>query len=309
MSKIITITLNPSIDKSTSIDKLIPEKKLKCAQPNFEPGGGGINVSRAIKRLGGESNAIYLAGGYSGHFFTTLLSKENIESTVVKIDSHTRENLIVYEQENNVQYRFGMPGPTISKNEWMQLLFLIEERKDIDYIVASGSVPEGIPSEIFASIAKIAKNKNAKYIIDTSGEALKFAVNEGAFLIKPNLTELSFLLGKEVTKHTIIGDTSNLIQTGKCENIVVSLGAEGALLLTKENHYFIPSPPAKRKSTVGAGDSMVGGIVYSLAENKSVLDAVKFGVACGTAATMNPGTELFHKEDALTLLSIINSKL
>lgn len=306
MPRIITITFNPAIDKSTTITSLIPEKKLKCSPPIFEPGGGGINVARAIKKLGGNATAIYLAGGYSGKFLNQLLDEENIPSIVVETRHHSRENMIVLDNSTNLQYRFGMPGPAIYENEWKQVLSVVEELKDVEYIVASGSLPSGVPTDIFAHLAVISRIKNAKFIVDTSGEALQDAVNQGVYLLKPNLSELSALAGREELNGNQVEEVARrLIQKGKCEVIVVSLGATGAMLVTEtETHHIIP-PPVKKSSTVGAGDSMLAGIVLSLSENKTLLEAAQYGVACGTAACMTQGTQLCRLSDAEKLYASI----
>ena len=309
MSAIITVTFNPAIDKSTSVPVLIPEKKLNCALPVYEPGGGGINVARAIKKLGREATAVYLAGGYSGKTFTQLLTDELVDSIVTETRESTRENLIVLETASNQQYRFGMPGPTIRELEWQDCLKSIENTMEVGYIVASGSLPQGIPTDIFARIAFIARKKNARLIVDTSGEALKEAVAAGVYLIKPNLGELSMLLGKEELNIELVDDAAKeVIEKGNCEVVVVSMGPAGAMLVTKELVLQIMPPAVKRKSTVGAGDSMVAGIALSLTRNKSLTEAVQYGVACGTAATMNPGTELCRKEDAEHLYKLIQNK-
>ena len=309
MPTIITVTFNPAIDKSTSVAVLIPEKKLNCALPVYEPGGGGINVARAIKKLGGEATAVYLAGGYSGKTFSQLLTDELVESIVTETRESTRENLIVLENASNQQFRFGMPGPNISKLEWQDCLKSIENIQDVEYIVASGSLPQGVPTDIFARIAFIARKKNARLIVDTSGEALKEAVAAGVYLIKPNLGELSMLLGKEELNIELVDDAAKeVIEKGNCEVVVVSMGPAGAMLVTKEGALQIMPPAVKRKSTVGAGDSMVAGIVLSLSRNKSLTEAVQYGVASGTAATMNPGTELCRKEDADHLFRLIQNK-
>lgn len=306
MSSIITITFNPAIDKSTSVALLIPEKKLKCTTPVFEPGGGGINVARAIKKLGGEATAVYMAGGYTGKAFIELLTKELVQSIVIETAGNTRENLIVAEMASNQQYRFGMPGPHILEHEWKECLTAIEKINGAEYIVASGSLPKGVPTDIFARIAAIARNKKAKFIVDTSGEALKQAVNEGVYLIKPNLGELSSLAGKEELNIELVVDVARtIIEKGNCEVVVVSMGSAGAMLVTKEMAQQIIPPAVIRKSTVGAGDSMVAGMVLSLSRNKSLIETVQYGVAAGTAATMNPGTELCRLEDAEHLYNLI----
>ena len=306
MSKIITITFSPAIDKSTTVEKLIPEKKLYCELPVYEPGGGGINVARAIKKLGGEATAVCLAGGYSGIRFTELLNEESIETIVTKTQNDTRENLVVVEMSSNKQFRFGMPGLKVSELEWQACLKSIEDIDNVDFIVASGSLPEGIPTDIFARVALIAQKKNAKYVVDTTGEALVQAVEAGVYLIKPNLGELSALVGVEELNIESVGkEAKQLIEKGKCEVVVVSMGADGAMLVTKDLMVAIKPPEVPRKSTVGAGDSMVAGIVLGLSKNKNLLESVQYGVACGTAATMNEGSELCRKEDAERLYSLI----
>lgn len=298
MSKIITVTVNPCIDKSTTFSGLKPDKKLRCAKPKFEPGGGGINVSRAIHKLHGKSLAIYPAGGYAGNFLKELLGKENIESIVIETRDNTRENFIAVDELTNAQYRFGMPGPDLVESEWQQCLDQIELVEDAEYIVVSGSLPPGMPQDFFGRIAAIANGKNVKLILDTSGAPLKYALEKGVYLWKPNLGELSALSDyDELTTKTASEAAKKIIASGLAQVIVISLGAGGAMLITKDICERFSAPVVTRKSTVGAGDSMVAGIVLGLSEGKTLPDAVKYGIACGTAATMNPGTELCKPKD------------
>jgi len=308
MADICTITFNPCIDKSTSISALKPEKKLKCAAPVFEPGGGGINVARAIKKLGGEAIAIYPSGGYSGKFLNFLLEKEHIIVHQIETQRHTRENMIVLERATNQQYRFGMPGPQLFEDEWKQCLQAIEESSS-DYIVASGSLAPGVPKDIFARISKIAKKGNRKFIVDSSGEALRMAIAEGVYLIKPNLVELSKLAGKEeLFADEIEQAAKNVIRKHNCEIVVVSLGASGAMLVSQKETFKISAPVVKTKSTVGAGDSMVAGIVFSISKGKKLSEALQYGVASGTAATLSNGTGLCKKEDVERLYGLIKNE-
>jgi 6-phosphofructokinase 2 len=308
MAQICTITFNPCIDKSTSVIALIPEKKLRCSPPVFEPGGGGINVARAIKKLGGKAIAIYPSGGYSGKFLNILLEKENINFRQIEIQKHTRENLIVLDKATNQQYRFGMPGQHLSENEWQQCLQSIEESSS-PFIVASGSLPPGVPEDMLARIAKIAKAQKRKLIVDSSGEALRLAIKEGVYLVKPNLAELSMLTGKDALETNDIEPLAQkLIMDGNCEVLVVSMGALGAMLISKEGSYKVEAPIVKRKTTVGAGDSMVAGIVFCLSQSRSLKEALQYGVACGTAATMSSGTALCKKEDVDRLFGLIKTK-
>ena len=306
MSSIITITFSPCIDKSTSIPVLIPEKKLHCTAPKLEPGGGGINVARAIKKLGSEATAIFPSGGYTGKYFNYLLEKENVPTVIIETASETRENIIVLDESSNNQYRFGMPGTVLSVNEWKQCLKAVEEIENAEFIIASGSLPPGVPLNIYAQLAKMAKTKKAKFIVDTSGKALKQAVDEGVYLLNPNLGELSLLADKkELPIDEVKGIAREITARGRCEVMVVSMGAAGAMLIANDIVEIITPPPVIKKSTVGAGDSMVAGIVFYLSQDKSLVEAVQYGVACGAAATMNPGTELCKKEDADKLYTLI----
>lgn len=309
MNKVITLTLNPAIDKSTSVNGIAPDKKLRCKTAKYEPGGGGVNVSRAMKRLGQESTAIYLAGGHSGHFFEELLQEEAIQSQVVRISGRTRENMIVVDESNNLQYRFGFPGPVIKTDEWQACLHMIEQSGGINYIVASGSVPDGVPDDFFNRLAALAKKINARLVVDTSGEPLKHAVEEGVFLLKPNLGELSQLKGvEELQQEDAIDAAREIISRGGCKAMAISMGPSGALLVTADQVYQSPSPTVKKRSTVGAGDSMVAGMVTALVKKWDWMDVLQYGIAAGTATTMNPGTELCKKEDVERLYQLLRSQ-
>lgn len=308
MNDIITITFNPCIDKSTSVNVLKPEKKLRCTPPVFEPGGGGINVARAIKRLGGEAIAVYPSGGYSGKFLNILLEQENITELNIETKQHTRENMIVLDTATNQQYRFGMPGQHLSEDEWQQCLQTIEVNHS-EFIVASGSLPPGVPTDILARLAKIARRQKRKLIVDSSGEALLRAVEEGVYLIKPNLGELSTLAGEEtIETNDIERLAKDLSLNGNCEIVVVSMGALGAMLVSREGTYKVDAPIVKGQTTVGAGDSMVAGIVLYISQGKSLLEALQYGVACGTAATLNAGTSLCNKDDVDRLFELIKKE-
>ncbi|GAB2982614.1 6-phosphofructokinase II [Mucilaginibacter puniceus] len=299
MVPIVTITFNPALDESLSVAEFVPDKKLKCSQPVCEPGGGGINVARAIIKLGGEALAVYLAGGDNGKKIQRLLTDELVKSVVIETAESTRVNLVIADIANKNQYLLDMPGSIVSENEVQACLNVINGVPEVKYMVASGSLPPGVPTDVFAKVASIAQQKGALLIVDTSGEALKKAVEAGVYLIKPNLRELAALVGKtELDIEAVPGAARQVINSGNCSVVVVSMGAHGAYLITKEMALKITPPQLTVKSTVGAGDSMVAGIVLSLANNKSLTEAVKYGVACGSAATVNYGTQLCSKADA-----------
>ena len=299
MKKIITITVNPTLDKSVLVPSLIENQKLRCTDIKYEPGGGGINISRAIKKLGGSSMALFLAGGHFGSYFINLFKKKKIEYESFSIKNETRESLIIFDELNAKQYLLDMQGPIVFENEWHNLLTHISKLKDVAFIVASGSLPRAIPIDFYAQIARIAKKMGAKFILDTSGEPLKLAINEGLFLIKPNLKEMGILSGiNKIEREKAKVEALKIIKSKKCEAIVISLGADGALLVTADYTEHFLAPKVAVKSTVGAGDSMLAGLVLKLAENQNLQNAVRYGVACGAAATMNSGTTLCNKKDA-----------
>ena len=300
--KIVTLTLNPALDKSSSIARLIPEQKLRTAAMQTDAGGGGINVSKGIAKLGGQSVAIFPIGGHTGEQLKQLVEAAGITTAVVPFSGETRENLSITDQSTGLQYRFTMPGVALNRQEAEACLEMIRQQKP-DILVASGSLPPGLPDTFYKEVAVVAKSLGARFILDTSGKPLQHAADEGLFLLKPNLGELSAMAGEEELALNQVDDAAlKIIEQGKCEVLVVSLGPQGALLVTKNGFEHVPAPMVKKLSTVGAGDSMVAGMVWALSQGKSFPEMVQTGVACGSAATMNLGTQLFDQAEALKLL-------
>lgn len=300
MKRIIIVTLNPAIDKSASVAHVVAEQKLYCTPPRFEPGGGGVNVSRAIRKLGGKSLLLYPSGGLTGKRIQELLDEEGIDHRPFPIDGMIRESLVILEESTGRQYRFGMPGPKLRKKEWEKFLQELSVMKPPpDYVVASGSLPPGVPPDFYARVARIGKENGTKTIVDVSGKALEEALVEGVYLIKPNIREFWELVGKNIKEESQIkAEARKMVKNGRCELLVISLGAAGALAVSKDFAEHILSPTVPIISKVGAGDSMVAGITLSLARGKPLKEAILFGVAAGTAAVMTPGTELCRREDA-----------
>lgn len=297
MANIVTLTFNPCIDKNTTVKGVVPEKKMRCAKASYGPGGGGINVSRALNNLGQTSTAIFPIGGYSGKFLQQLMKTEGIPFQTIETTTHTRENFIVLDTATNLQYRFGMPGNPIEEEEWKALLAELENT-EADFIVASGSMLPGMPPDIVAKVAEIAKAKGAKLVLDTSGDALKNALDIGVYLLKPNLGELSSLVGEEHLVHEKVDSLAReIISRGQCELMVVSLGGDGAKLITANESHYVKPPDVEEVSTLGAGDSMVAGMVLALSQGRPLKEVLQLGVACGTAATITYGSELCRKED------------
>jgi 6-phosphofructokinase 2 len=305
---ILTVTLNPCIDKSSKVDQLKPESKLRCKEVINEPGGGGINVSKALQKLHTASVALFPAGGHNGNMLCSLLKEQGILFHAVDTKVETRENWIMLETSGNNQYRFTFPGREV-KEETIKIL--IDQIRSFapTFVVASGSLPPGLPDYFYGLIVKNAAAVGAKCIVDTSGAALQALKGKNAYLIKPNIGELCKMLNVEFLDKDEVPDAAQqAISDGFSEIIVVSLGAAGAWLVSSDKRYFIQAPSVEKKSTVGAGDSMVAGILYMLQKKQTLKEALAFGVACGSAATMNEGTQLFNGADAEQLYSIIFNK-
>lgn len=310
MKKIITLTISPCIDKNTFSASIKPDDKLRCEKPVYEAGGGGINVSKAIKNLGGESIALFPEGGAGGELLENLLQKENIVTDALMLEPWTRENLNVVDRETGRQYRFVMPGNALSEKETQQLLSLLDRHKDASVLVVSGSVPDGTPDHIYKDIAAFAKENDVKLIWDTSGEAMVKSLEAGnVFMLKPNQAELFELMGIKRDENADVEELAyELLDKYGIGHLVISLGAQGAMWVHKDGCEQIVPPPVRVVSTVGAGDSQIGGVVLKIANGASMQEAVRYGVAVGTATITMEGSRLAKEEDVDALFTRIMKK-
>jgi 6-phosphofructokinase 2 len=295
----MTLTMNPAIDVSASVEYVIPDDKLRCGSPTYEPGGGGINVARAVRKLGGVALALFPAGGPAGALLCELLDAEGVPHRTLPITGWTRENTNIAERVTRRQFRFVMPGPTLHEREWQSILEQVGAVEPVPrYLVASGSLPPGVPADFYARLARMLGPRRVKLILDASGEPLRRAIDEGVYVLKPSLREFEELTGEEGCEESrlaILG--RRLIDEGRCQILILSLGARGVFWMSSSERGRLASPAVPVKSSVGAGDSMVAGVVLSLARGRPLADAVRVGVAAGAASVMNPGTELCRAED------------
>jgi 6-phosphofructokinase 2 len=303
MAEIVTLTPNPAIDLSTSVDRIVPMRKLRCAPQRRDPGGGGVNVARVVKRFGGDVEAILPVGGFTGQLLRRLIADEGIPNRIIEAEAETREDFSVSELSTAQQYRFVLPGLPLREAEWrgcLEALAGTEPRPK--FVVASGSLPPGVPNDFYAQAAAIARKLGAKFVVDTSGAPLAAAIEHGVYMIKPNLREMRDLVGVELIKQNdwIIA-AREYISAGKVEVVALSLGHLGALLVTRDQALRAPPLPIKPVSAVGAGDSFLGAVIFSLARGDSLADAFRLGMAAGSAALINAGTELCRPEDVYRL--------
>jgi 6-phosphofructokinase 2 len=304
VSDIVTITINPAIDIFVNVGRVVSTRKLRCSTPKRDPGGGGINVARVAHRLGGDVAAIYPIGGAIGKLLQRLVEREHIESLVTPSHVETRENFTAFEEPTGEQYRFVLPGSRLHRAEWEAVLDKLATLPNKPkYVVASGSVPPGVPNDFFARVAKHAKVLGAKTVIDTWGAALQAALDEGVTLIKPNLVELSDFVGSTLDNDKDrIAACRQLAANGRAEMVALTLGEDGALLVTADQVWRAQPMAIEPVSTVGAGDSFLGGMVVALAGGKPVDEAFRVAIAAASAAVMSPGTELCREEDVKRLL-------
>ncbi|HZV21564.1 MAG TPA: 1-phosphofructokinase family hexose kinase [Hyphomicrobiales bacterium] len=305
MAHILTVTVNPAIDISTSVDKVEPGRKLRCGEARRDPGGGGINVARVANRLGADTTALYAGGGSCGKLLKKLVDRENLRSAAIQIAEETREDFTVIEASTAKEFRFVSLGPHLKESEWRHFLDALNSFPDpIDYLVASGSLPPGVPEDFYASIAKLAKARGVPLALDTSGLPLKAALEHGVDLIKPNIREMRELIGEPLADvETCVAASTAIAATGKAKLIALTLGSKGAILITREAAWRAGALPIKPVSTVGAGDSFLGAMVWALASGMPELEAFRQGVAAGSAALLVHGTELAHSSDIQALVN------
>ena len=299
MARIYTLTLAPSLDSATLTAQIYPEGKLRCTAPVFEPGGGGINVARAIVHLGGQATAIFPSGGATGEHLCALILDEHVAIDTINARDWTRQNLHVHAESTGEQYRFVMPGAALTDDEFHLLEEKVLSIEPEAILVISGSLPPGINVSKLCALVKTAQQAGIRCIVDSSGEALKATLEIGNIeLVKPNQKELSALVNRDLTQPDDVRQAAQeIVDSGKAKRVVVSLGPQGALGVDASGCVQVVPPPVKSQSTVGAGDSMVGAMTLKLAEGASLLDMVRFGVAAGSAATLNHGTRLCSLEN------------
>ncbi len=311
MAEIVTLTMNPSIDISVSIERVAPFQKLRCAAARRDPGGGGINVARVMKRFGADVIAMYPSGGALGKVLRRLLDEEGVSGLTIPLAGETREDFTVFEQATGSQYRFLLPGPQFSEQEWSNCLAMLGRLdRGASFVVASGSLPPGVPHDFYGRTAQVAKAASSKIVIDSSGPALRAALDVGVYLIKPNLNEFKLLMGELLeTQADWIRACRSLVESGKVEIVALTLGNRGALLVTRDCVLGAQALAIKPVSVVGAGDSFLGAMIWSLASGHAVETAFRYGVAAGSAALLASGTELCRQEDVERLVNDVKLQI
>jgi 6-phosphofructokinase 2 len=304
MAGIVTVTLNPALDIYAATERLAPTRKLRCTDERRDPGGGGVNVARVAHRLGANVLAVYTTGGVVGDSLGEMIQGEGVRSLCLPVSGETRESLTILEQSSAKEYRFVFPGPTLSADDWRACFSQLQGLKDaFEFIVLSGSLPPGAPDDAYAQIARWARSKGMRVVLDASGPALKPALDEGVFLIKPSLDELRDIVDAPLeTLEDWIGACRALVDRKAAEIVALTVGDRGAVVATRDQAWRAESVKVDVVSSVGAGDSFLGAMVWALDAGRPLDEAFRHGVAAGTAALLTPGTQLSRPEDVRTLL-------
>lgn len=301
--RIATLTLNPSIDASCDTDLVRHTHKVRTTRERFDPGGGGINVARVLARLGTDTLAVYLAGGATGVVLDSLLDRIGLARHEIRVRDDTRVALAVHERQTGFEYRFVPEGPQLSEAEWRAALEVVDTL-DCAMLVASGSLPPGAPDDFYARLAAVCTRRGIGLVLDTSGDALKAALDHGGLLlVKPSLNELEQLVGRPLRSPEAQAEAAlSIAAQGRAEHVAVTLGRDGALLATAGDRALrLPAIPVEEKSAVGAGDSFVAAMAHGLNAGWPVERAFRLGLAAGSAAVLSPGTGLCDPTDVWRL--------
>ncbi len=307
MTPILTVTLNPALDLATAAETVRPGPKLRCEEPRADPGGGGINVARVVRRLGGEVRAFVALGGATGARLARLMEREALVTLRFDGPGETRESLSVTDRASGAQYRFVMPGPRWTQAAGRAALAAIAAAAEPGaLVVLSGSLPPGLPHDLPATLARRIGRKGARLILDTSGETLVRAARppRPAHVLRMDAGEAEALAASRLKTR---GDTADfaesLVRQGAAEIVVIARGADGSVMATRDGRWFAAAAAVPVKSKVGAGDSFVAAFTLALARGRSRPRALQEGMAAASAAVMTEATDLCRPGDVRRLIA------
>ncbi|SEP32519.1 6-phosphofructokinase 2 [Rhodospirillales bacterium URHD0017] len=301
--RIVTLTVNPAVDLATTAKSVQPGHKIRTFNERYDPGGGGINVARVIFELGGQTLALFASGGVTGRFVEEMLTTAKVPSQVVPIRNACRISVTVHDQSSGLEYRFVPQGPQLAASDCANILEALHQ-VEADWIVASGSLAPGMPTDFYGKVAAVVSGRGSKFALDTSGPALAAALGHGISLLKPSLSEFESIVGHEVRDlPSQMTQARRLAQTGAAEMVALSLGAGGAIVATADRVIHSPAFAVPAKTGVGAGDSFLAGLVLGLSEQRPAEAALRLALACGAAAVQNVGTAAVRRAAVDALLA------
>jgi 1-phosphofructokinase family hexose kinase len=306
---IYTVTLNPAVDREMTVDAIAFDTVLRALEWRVDCGGKGFNVARMLKSLGTSSVALGFAAGKSGEMLNDKLQSLGIETAFVWVDGETRTNVSIVSAENGQYVKANEPGPTINEAGLAQLA---QKTRDLvqagDWWVLAGSLPPGVEPGYYTELITIIQSAGAKVFLDTSDEALRQNCGAKPLLVKPNDEEAHALTGLPVNTPAEIAAVGMAISAMGPASVVISLGKVGAVLVDKGKAWLAASPKIVAANPIGAGDSMVAGIVWGLSQGDSMQDALCKGIACGAATASQKGTSVGSREQVNDLLSQVQMR-
>lgn len=308
---IYTVTLNPAVDRELTVPAFEFDSILRATAWRVDFGGKGFNVSRMLTSLGAPSTALGFAGGRSGELLRDGLEVLGIETDFTWVSGETRTNVSIVSQADDHYLKVNEPGPAITQANQKDLVEKIRGRANPDdWWVLAGSLPPGVPAEIYADLTRLIQKAGGHVVLDTSGEALSAGCETRPMLVKPNALEANLLTGLPVDTLDEIAAAATAIQRRGVALVVISLGKDGALLADGDKIWVAESPPITEKNPIGAGDSMVGGLVWGLQQGLGPAEALKWGVACGAGTASTSGTGVGSRElfDELVPQVVIREK-
>ncbi len=300
---IATVTLNPSLDKTVTVERLIIDEANRWTSLRRDPGGKGINVSRVIRVLGGDTIAFGFMGGIDGKVLEQLLKQQEVPFDFTPIKGEIRSNFIITNLRTRRQTRIDAPGPSISSKELQNLVNKITHLEPKpNFMVFAGSVPPGVPDDIYRRLLEEAGKQGIKTVLDSDNQWLIEGIKSKPDVIKPNVHEAEELLGAKLRDEESIVQAVNSLVAQGIGIVAISRGKDGMIISDGDKIVTVVSPPVEIRSTVGAGDSAIAGLVMKLSEGAGIEEAARLAVAAGAATALTPGTALCLREDVERLL-------
>lgn len=298
---ITTVCMNPSFDKTANVQQLVQGEVNRLHDVRVDVGGKGINVAIVLRRLGIPVHSVGCLGEDNDATFLRMLQKDALSFDYLSVPGEVRTNLKLVDESQKIITEFNEPGITLNEEQLHQFLQLLGEKAaDSEYVVISGRRPAGCEHNTYQRCMQAVKGK--KCVLDTSGESLLHGIKEQPYLIKPNLPEIESIMKKELRTLRGLRDAALFLMEYGAQNVVISLGKYGAMMVNHETTLFAPALMVEARSTVGAGDAMIGGLLAGLTKGGTMADAFRWGVAAGAASVMTDGTQLVNKEDFEALL-------
>jgi 1-phosphofructokinase family hexose kinase len=295
---IVTVTLNPTIDQTLVLDRFVPGDTLRVKSSRFDPGGKGINVSRVVRELGGESVAMGFAPGGLGRYIEQTLRAQGVECDFVHTKGETRTNITVLDESRHRHTILSDPGPRTDIHYVRQLLLKLRRRlRANDWLVVAGSIPPPLAPEVYARIIGLGRDQLAHTVLDADGPALAAGLAAGPEMVKGNRRELERLLGRHLDDEESTLQAAHELRGMEVRTAVVTRGREGAIAECDDGCWRAQAPRVRAVSAVGSGDGLLAGVVFTLSRGGTMEEALRLGVAAGTACVLTPGTELCHRRE------------